>query len=173
MFRLLNSDEEKVLETLCTYPTREFSISGLARESDVSKGFVSNKAAEFEEENIITINKRGNQKVVKFNRDNEEALNLKQLVNLDNLYSSEVIEDLVELYSYPKAIILFGSFASGEDTENSDIDIAVITSESHDYENTVMERPISVTEFNEEIPSNMLETLANGITLYGHLEVNK
>jgi hypothetical protein len=172
MFSLLNSKEEGLLETLCIFPTREFTVSGLSRETDLSKGFISNKISKFEEENLINIEMRGNQKVISFNRGNKTALKVKQLINLDSLYSSEVIDDLVELYSYPEAIVLFGSFSKGEDTEDSDIDIAVITSETHDYEEMVMNRPVSVTEFRDEIPGNMLETLANGVTIYGHLEVS-
>lgn len=161
-----------MLETLCVFPDREFTVSGLARECDLSKSFVSTKIPDLGDRKLINIEYRGNQKVLSFDRGNKTALKVKQLVNLDSLYSSEVIDDLVELYSYPEAIVLFGSFSKGEDTEDSDIDIAVITSETHNYENMVMKRPISVTEFRDEIPDNMLETLANGITIYGHLEVS-
>ncbi len=172
MFSLLNTKEEKILETLCIFPSREFTVSGLARETDLSKSFVSTKITELAERGLINVDSRGNQKVLSFDRGNESALKLKQLINLDKVYSSSIIDDLVELYSYPDAIVLFGSFSTGEDTESSDIDIAVITSETHDYENRLMNRPVSVTEFKNEIPENMLESLANGITVYGHLEVS-
>jgi len=160
------------LETLCIFPSREFTVSGLARETDLSKSFVSTKITELAERGLINVDSRGNQKVLSFDRGNESALKLKQLINLDKVYSSSIIDDLVDLYSYPDAIVLFGSFSTGEDTESSDIDIAVITSETHDYENRLMNRPVSVTEFKNEIPENMLESLANGITVYGHLEVS-
>lgn len=171
MFSLLNSKEERLLETLCIFPTREFTVSGLSRETDLSKGLVSNKISRLDEENLVNVEKRGNQKVISFNRGNNDALKLKQLINLNNLYSSEVIDDLIDLYNYPEAIVLFGSFANGEDTENSDIDVAVITSENINYENSIMDRPVSVKEFNNNITENMLESLANGITIYGYLEV--
>lgn len=171
MFSLLNSKEEKLLETLCIFPTRDFTVSGLSREAELSKGLVSNKVSRLDEENLINVEERSNQKIISFNRGNDEALKLKQLINLNNLYSSGVIDDLIDLYNYPEAIVLFGSFANGEDTENSDIDVAVITSENKSYENKIMDRPVSVKEFNEGITGNMLESLANGITIYGYLEV--
>ncbi len=172
MLSLINDAETELLKFFCTHPTTEFSISEVARETGLSKPWISEKIRKFEEEGIVKTRKRGNQRLTTFKRDNIDALRLKQVINLEKLYQSSLIDQIVEKYSYPEAIVLFGSFAKGEDVEDSDIDIAVITTETADTEEEIMDREVSVTEFKkEEIPRNMLETLANGITLYGYLEM--
>lgn len=172
MLSLVNDAETELLKFFCTYPTTEFSISEIARETGLSKPWVSEKIEKFEEEDVVETRKQGNQRLARFNRDSNRALRLKQVLNLEQLYQSPLTDEIVEKYSYPEAVIVFGSFAKGEDIEDSDIDIAVITPETAEIGGKVMEREVSVTEFKPgEVPDNMLETLANGITVYGYLEL--
>jgi predicted nucleotidyltransferase len=91
------------------------------------------------------------------------------------------VDTLVDLFKKPRAIVLFGSFAKGEDTEESDIDILVITSNKRNAE---VDRFLYLCEkeFNRHVNIMVMETLdktesafknsiANGIVLYGYVKV--
>lgn len=161
------------MEFLSTYPTRELTLTEISEENDISKPWILEKIKTLEGEDFIKVKRKGNQKTVQFNRDSEKAKRLKRVINLERFYQSEILERIIETYSYPEAVVLFGSFSQGEDIEESDIDIAVLTDkEGLDFTGELMGRKISVHEFKtEEIPGNMKETLANGIVVYGYLGV--
>jgi predicted nucleotidyltransferase len=44
---------------------------------------------------------------------------LKRSLNLYSLYSCDLVSSLVEFYRIPECIILFGSYAKGEDTKEN------------------------------------------------------
>lgn len=173
MLSLVNTLEEEVLEFFCKNPTNRYTVTEVSNKLDYSKPSISGKFTELENKEILEITKKRNTKLASFKR--EENKQLKQLINLNRLQNTNIIQKIVEDHQYPQAVILFGSFAKGEDTEKSDIDIAVISTQNskEDYGN-IMERKISITKFEpSQIPENMLETLANGITLYGYLQLTK
>lgn len=90
-------------------------------------------------------NKEMNLNLVELNRDNKRTLELKRIENLKILYESNLVDFLEE--SFPgSTIILFGSYAKGEDTEKSDIDIAIINSK---------EKPLNLTSFEELLEKNI------------------
>ena len=82
----------------------------------------------------------------------------------------------------PRAIILFGSFRKGEDISTSDIDIAI---EMDDEQEHRVVRHKNLEEFEKEIKRNIqihlfnrnntdinvFNNIANGILLFGFLEV--
>ena len=171
MLSLVNTRSEEVLKFFCKRPTAEYSVTEVAEALDASKPSISQQFDKLEQKNILKVEKKRNNKLASFNRD--ENLQLKQLVNLNELMNSPILEKITQDYIHPEAVILFGSFAKGEDTEKSDIDIAVITTDTIEtsYEK-IMDRKISITELKSaKIPENMKETLANGINLQGYLEV--
>ncbi len=111
------------------------------------------------------------------NYDNEKFIGLKRSLNLYSLYSSGLISTIENFYGHPKCIVLFGSYARGEDTYKSDIDIAVVTDmndapELGGYED-ILKRKISlhlISNVKDEDVS-FINSLANGIVLSGYLEV--
>ena len=173
MLDLVNTKREEVLRFLCSKPSEEFNISEISELTGISKPYISEELDYLEEQGVVKIRRRSNQKIAGFNRENDEALNLKRLVNLNEFYSSGILSKVVEEYQYPEAIVLFGSFADGEDTEKSDVDLAIITDKELSLKGLeVMNRSVNIVEFTEDsILPEMLESLANGITVYGHLEV--
>ncbi|MFB6100911.1 MAG: nucleotidyltransferase domain-containing protein [Candidatus Nanohalobium sp.] len=77
----------------------------------------------------------------------------------------------------PNALVLFGSAARGEDTEESDIDILVVAEEKtfdvEEYESE-FQREINLQFMNEdELLENkeFANSLANGVVLKGFLRV--
>jgi predicted nucleotidyltransferase len=100
--------------------------------------------------------------------------NAKRLWNLHQVLASGITEHLYGLYNAPDAIILFGSFARGEDVPRSDIDIAVVTPKNLrpqlDKFNKILKHPVQITEVKAP-PKELLTSLANGVVLKGYLEL--
>ncbi len=72
--------------------------------------------------------------------------------------------------------MLFGSFARGEDTSKSDIDIAVVARGGKSLDLKKFEakigRKINVYEIKlKECTKEFLNNLANGIVIYGYLKL--
>jgi Nucleotidyltransferase domain. len=112
------------------------------------------------------------------NYQNEKFVALKRSLNLYSLYSCGLVSALEEFYHTPKCILLFGSYARGEDTDKSDVDLAIVTKsedmpELEKYESFINKRiSISLVKNVREEDSNFINSLANGIVLSGYLKVN-
>jgi len=111
---------------------------------------------------------------IKANVENINFTRLKRIYNIERLYSSGLPDFLSKELNIPKAIICFGSYSRGEDTEKSDIDIAIIGVKekkvSLDKFEKILKRSISLhfidlKKTSEEFKSN----LYNGIVLDGAL----
>ena len=121
---------------------------------------------------------------IKANQTSQNFIKNKIIYNLNSLYQSGLIEFVNEYYNNPKAVILFGSFRKGEDLSNSDVDIAIESDEIKEYQITGLRglsefeksigRKIQIHLFNREsIDINVFNNIANGILLWGFLEVKK
>ncbi|MFH1917068.1 MAG: nucleotidyltransferase domain-containing protein [Nanoarchaeota archaeon] len=64
--------------------------------------------------------------MVRANVENKRFIWLKRVNNLERLYESGLVELISSGDLTPQAIICFGSYARGDDTEQSDIDLAII-----------------------------------------------
>lgn len=111
------------------------------------------------------------------NYQNEKFLALKRSLNLYSLHSIGLVPALEEFYHTPKCIVLFGSYARGEDTNKSDVDLAIVTDiedipELDKYESFINRKiSISLVKNVRKEDSNFINSLANGIVLSGYLEV--
>jgi len=99
------------------------------------------------------------------------------------VYGSGALQEIYTQIPSPRAIILFGSYRKGDDTENSDIDIAVEV--IGDEEVQVIElgkisklgyrKNVIITLHifsRNKIDLNLFSNIANGIVLDGFLEVH-
>ena len=99
----------------------------------------------------------------------------KRVANLGKIYSSGFFRFLDE--HHPGAtIVLFGSYARGEDIEKSDIDIAIVGSHEKQLSLALFEkmlvRTINIQYFSHwDISKNLKESIINGIVLKGHIEL--
>ena len=112
---------------------------------------------------------------IELNRDAEEIVWLKRADNLRQVYESGLVRHLYD--RMPGAlVIMFGSYASGEDTTSSDIDLAVI-GQRQDLDlkpfEKALERQITVNYYRslKKIDKHLLNNILNGITLKGAVEL--
>ena len=176
--------KKKVIEILFKYPEKEFSLSDLAKEAGVAKANIGSILNEFQKAEIISIEKLSKIWRIKADQTNWLFVKSKILYNLGFVYRSGLIEFLIDYFKNPKVIVLFGSFRKGEDISSSDIDIAIESNDIKEYEITILKelsefekiisRKIHVHLFNrKKIDSNLFNNIANGIVLWGFLEVKK
>ena len=118
------------MEYFFRHPATPIHIRALSRLLHASPTGITTTVRQLEREGILTLEKAKHQRVImiKANREGKLFYPLKRAYNLYNLYASGFLEHLINAYSRPACIVLFGSYARGEDTDESDIDIAIITS---------------------------------------------
>lgn len=177
----IETGKQKVAEVLYRYPDKEFSLSDLAKEANVRKSNIGPILEEFNGWGFIEITKLAKIWRIKANQRNWAFVKHKIIFNLGLIYQSNVVEFLVEHFHNPKAVILFGSFRKGEDINSSDIDIAIEVEEK-DYKvmglrelasfENFLGKKIQIHLFNREtVDINVFNNIANGIVLWGFLEV--
>ena len=134
---------------------------------------------ELKKEEILSITKTGTVSFYTANRASEKDILEKKLHNIRQLYESGLIEYLKIELSNP-TIVLFGSFAKGEDTEESDIDVYIETHSkkkvSLEKFEKLLERKIQVfwyKNLNEISNPHLANNIINGITLNNYIEVFK
>ena len=167
----------KVMELFFKYPYKPFHIREIARLTNLSSTGVIKIIKKLKKERLL-ISKKG--KLVEEIKPNFDAkfLVLKRLYNIYSLYDSGLIEHIKKFYELPKAIILFGSYSNGTDTEKSDIDLAIMTENKNLPELTKFESSlkrrlnIHLIELSNT-PKEFINSLANGIVLEGFLEFIK
>lgn len=109
-------------------------------------------------------------------RGNPRVMELKRVDNLRRIYESG-LAGFLETEFAGDTIILFGSYSRGEDTIDSDIDIAVVGSKEKIIDlagfEEKLEREINISYFEsfEKIHKNLKENLCNGIVLSGGFEL--
>jgi predicted nucleotidyltransferase len=176
--------KNKILEVLFKYPEKEFSLSDLAREAGVSKANIGKILEEFQEANLINIEKLSKIWRIKSNQTNWLFVRSKIVYNLNFVYKSGLVEFLVDFFKNPKSVILFGSFRKGEDLSNSDIDIAIESDDVKEYQvmglrelsefEKIIGKKIQIHLFSRDtIDIGVFNNIANGILLWGFLGVNK
>ena len=110
-------------------------------------------------------------------RANENFILEKKLYNIKQLFLSGLVKYLKEEFHNP-VIIVFGSYARGEDIEESDIDLYVETKSKKDINLEEFEgklkRKIQVFKFaslKEVKNPHLANNIINGIVLNGFVEV--
>ncbi len=163
---------EIVARAFFDYPSRMFHLRELARMTKLSLPSIIMATDKLAKEKIITKTKGMVLTTVAANRESTSFVWRKRLYNLELIYTSGIVEYLTKKYNYPQAIILFGSFSRGEDTEKSDVDIAVLGRNEQSLAlgkfEKVLKKHVSLNHVNlEKISPEFKANLANGIVLEG------
>src|SRR3989344_6820216 len=176
----IETARQKVMELFYKFPEKEFSLSDIAKEAGVSKANLGVILASLDSIEFIKIEKLAKIWRVKANQENWMFKRAKIVYNLNFIYQSGLVEFLNKSYNNPKSIILFGSFRRGEDTSNSDIDIAIESEAFTEYKTVELKqlydfekaigKSIQIHEFNRKHADiNVFNNIANGIILWGFL----
>ena len=168
--------EREVFSLLCLKAGEKLSQREIAKMLGVSPTAVSHSIKKLKENKLIKMEKTKTINFISFNRDEQRAIELKRVENLKNIYVSGLSEYL-EKELAGGTIILFGSYSLGEDTNMSDIDIAVIERKDkmlalEKYEK-MLNRKINVNFYRswKEIHLHLRNNILNGILLHGSIEL--
>ena len=157
-------------------PECRYHIRELARATGLNPNTVSSAVDRLAEEGIVVKERRKHLVEVWAETDSIHFRRAKQLNNIGRVYSSGLVDHLVEFYNDPEAIVLIGSYFRGEDWSESDIDIAVVTKSSKRSELEPFEEALARTIHlllveQGTVSEEFAENLANGIVLHGRLSL--
>jgi len=171
----------KLVKLIFDSPNKSFHIRELAKKTGLSTTAITGRhfLKDLERYGLIKVEKTDLATNIRANLESDAYSFYKKIFNLYFLERYGLIWTLKEVYK-PEAIILFGSFAKGEDTENSDIDILIVTQRKaagigdfiKQFEKEV-NRKVNL-HFLESVSSSTAEfknALANGIVLHGYLKI--
>ena len=167
----------KVMELLFKFPYRTFHIRELARLTELSSTGIIKIVKRLKKEKLLVTEKVKNVEEIKPDF-NGRFLLLKRMYNVYSLYDSGLMGFIKKYYEMPQAIILFGSYSDGTDTEKSDIDIAIVSQKKNipdfkKFENKLA-RKVNIHLVNiDKAEKEFKNSLANGITLEGFIEIVK
>lgn len=167
----------KVAELIFNYPTTTFHVRKIADKTALSTTAVTRAIDELQMFKIVEVEKTEITKNVRSNIDTQEYRFYKKIFNLYRLERYGLIAELRDVFM-PKTIVLFGSFARGEDIEKSDIDILIVTErrgniEEIDVLEKMLNRKINIVILPslEDSKDEFKNAVANGIVLHGYLKV--
>jgi predicted nucleotidyltransferase len=109
---------KKLLEEVLSHPSRKVKTSKLASETGLSLGLASNYLKLLKKEGLVK---------EKVNLENPEVQSLKRLLNLNALFEAGVPSIIKKNLPGIKGVGVYGSWASGTNTEDSDLDVWVKT----------------------------------------------
>lgn len=170
---LQNYSTWNVFALFAQNPTQSFQIREISRLIGLAPPSVVNHLKYLQKEGLVVRRKVGVYPAYVASRENEQFKFYKQLYNLTALKESGLVEYLEKKLT-PDVIMLFGSYAKAEDTENSDIDLYVQASERRfDLKSYEKKLQRSIQLFFQDkvssLPNELRLNVINGIKLAGFL----
>jgi len=170
--------QNEILRLLCIKAGKSLNQREIAHLLGVSPTAVAKAVKDLQKGEFIRIEKSSTMNLIltSLNRDNPRAIAYKRAENLKLVYETGLADYLES--EFPGCIIvLFGSYSIGEDTINSDIDIAVIGAKEKQIALEEYSKPLEravYLHFYENISrisKNLKSNILNGITLSGVIEL--
>lgn len=173
--------KKSIKETIKGYfyvnPTARLRVREIEKTLQLPLPSVIRYCRELEQEEILAKVSVGSVSFYTADRSSKNFLLEKKLHNIKSLYSSGLVDFLREELSNP-SIIIFGSYAKGEDLEDSDIDLYIETPSKkqvdlHKFEK-ITSRKIQLFIYKNihEIKNKALaNNIINGFLLNGFIEV--
>jgi predicted nucleotidyltransferase len=124
---LFPSSRAKLLTLFFTHPQQEFYINQIIRTVKLGNGIVQQELEKLHALGIITQRYLGNLRLFKANQNSPIYEEIKGLVIKTFGVTAEIKAALAKLNKDISLAFIFGSFASGEFTSQSDIDLLVIS----------------------------------------------
>jgi len=162
----------RVLEVFFKEPTEIHFIREISRKINLAPTSVKIIINNLLKQGFISIKKARPFNGYIANRENEEFLFFKRTYNLMTLYE---LNNLITQELHPKAIVLFGSYSSGEDIETSDIDILIISKVKKELNFPDIEKKlkreinIMILKDLKKLEPQIIKKIYNGIIVYGEI----
>tara|TARA_Y100000310_G_C20575184_1_gene760054 strand:- start:372 stop:905 length:534 start_codon:yes stop_codon:yes gene_type:complete len=160
-------------------PTSKLRVRQIEKKLKLPLPSIIRYCKELKEESILTTLETENVIFYTADKTNKAFLLEKKLFNIKKVYTSDIIDHLKKELNNP-IIILFGSYAKGEDIEESDIDLYIETPSQKkiilDKYEKYLNRKIHILKhknINEIKNKNLANNILNGITLNKYIEVFK
>ncbi len=171
--------KDKVRKYFFISPTIKLRVRQIERELKIPLPSAIRYVKELEKEEILRKSETGNVVFYSGDRSSKNFLLEKKLFNIENLYSSGLIDFLITELSNP-VIIVFGSYSKGEDVEDSDIDLYIETPSKKEikleYFEKILKRKIQIfrhKKISEVKNIDLANNIINGILLNGFIEAFK
>ncbi len=173
-----NYNRYKILMKLFDRPTHNFQLRELSRMLRLGLPSVKAHVLGLEKEGFARKVKNGVFMSYAAARESDRFRLYKKVDLMLRLFESGLLAYLERELSYPSAIVLFGSCAYGEDTEKSDVDLAVIAGrrelELGKYEG-VLRRRVQLHFFKDvtemKKTPELFNNIINGVVLRGFVKV--
>lgn len=173
------SIKEQIRNYFFVNPNAKMRVREIEKKLKLPLPSVIRYCKELKKEGILTTIAIGKSVFYTANKTSSNFLLEKKLYNLKSLYASGLVDYLKTELSNP-SIIVFGSYAKGEDNEKSDIDLYIETPSKKDINlrdfEGILKRNIQIfrhKNFFEIKNKELMNNIANGILLNGFVEVVK
>ncbi len=174
----------QILKFFIENPYQEIYLRELAKKLKFSPFAIKKYVDILSRENLILEERKANLRYFKANTNNLFFRQLKIAFNVNLIEKSGLINYLKENMSNVSSIVLFGSMAKAEDTQESDIDVLIIGKEKYLNLNKFEEKIgkeanihiFSWSEWNKKSKKDKAfyyEIIRYGIPLYGELPIIK
>ncbi len=170
---LIESNTQKILALIFKHPTVGFTLREIARKLKISAPTVATITRELERREFIKIERERNQYKVFGNVESESFKDLKRICNLFSLLP---LKNFLIRELNPNLIVVYGSYSTGEDIEDSDIDMFVDSHTTKKINLSPFEKKLArsihliVGSFHK-LPSELKSNIINGVILYGVIEI--
>ena len=182
----LSASAIRIANLFFDFPTKEFTLNETCASTGTSKTTAKKIVESFIQQGLITRKTIGKLWLLSANTKSKSFIRSKIVHNLGLILhvgftGNTLIDFIRQRYPQAKSIILFGSYRKGDNTETSDLDIAVEVAGNKDLE------IVKFTSFNlgyrknvlvnihlfarKNVNLNVFSNIANGIVLDGFLEV--
>jgi len=171
--------KQEIIEYFFVNPTAKLRVREIERALKLPLPSIIRYCKDLEKEKILSIVKTGSVIFYTADRTSEKFLLEKKLFNIKQVYESGTLEYLRRELSNP-TIVLFGSYAKGEDTEESDIDLYLETPSKKEVNmdkfEKILKRKIQILRHKnlKDIQNpHLANNIINGVLLNGFVEVFK
>ena len=177
-YMLQKSSIIKTMEIFFLEPTKKHYLIEISRKTGIAHTSIKKNLNKLLDNKIIKketeIKASRKFPIYTANIDEKQYKNYKTISNIQSIIEKRLIKYIQDKLM-PKSIVLFGSYARGEDTEESDIDIFV----------ECKSKKISLEKFEKELnrkiqlhfkqdftkyPKELKNNIINGVTLSGFLQ---
>ncbi|OGI64488.1 hypothetical protein A2642_01845 [Candidatus Nomurabacteria bacterium RIFCSPHIGHO2_01_FULL_39_10] len=175
MDELFKNNTYKILELFIEFPTKDFSVRGIARNLKLSHATVLKYIADLQKLTFIRKKEATLYPTYFANTESQRYKFYKRNWLVFKINESGLI-DYIQKEALPSSIILFGSGAKATFTEKSDIDIFVEANETKldftKYEKKINRKINLLFEQNiNSLSKELRNNIINGVVLYGFIKI--